>query len=356
MTIEPDPKPDSIDDSDEGFAKHFNEFASGDTKPDPDSEKGKNEAKPDGNGPAEDEPSAPEKEGEAEEKSEGEPDKEAADGEEEAEEATSGEGAEKPDGSQPSEEQAPDDEWASLPDELKAKVEQLRKEKDEAVHRASSDANRVAALSRKLHQLQIAGQPSGEPRSEQQTEAQKALDGKIKQLKEDYPEVAEPLIELLEAQKKELTTVRTQLEGLSEVQQAQVIATETQALDAKHPDWRQVAQSTDFAGWLGVQPENIQRLANSWDARETSVVLTLFKAERMETTGQTQTGKPPEKKPEAEQKPKPDAATGERRSQQLDGGRDVRSKPAPAASGPPEDFESAFQYFTEKRRLAASRK
>ena len=120
-----------------------------------------------------------------------------------------------------------------------------------------------------------------------------------------------------------------------------------------HPDWRTVAQSPDFAGWLQIQPDNIQRLASSWDARETSVVLTLFKAERAEATGQKPQQEAPAK--EEQQQAKPDAATGVKRSQQLDGGRDVRSRPAPAASGPPEDFDAAFKYFTEKRRLAASR-
>jgi hypothetical protein len=76
------------------------------------------------------------------------------------------------------------------------------------------------------------------------------------------------------------------------------------------------------------------------------VVLTLFKAEAAEATGQKAEA-PGEPAP----KPKPDAATGARRSQQLDGGRDVGSRPAPAASDAPEDFDAAFTFFAEKRRL-----
>lgn len=349
MTIEPDPKPDTIADSDDDFDKHFSEFASG-QKPAPDEEKDKDEdAAPDGNGPAEDEPSAPADEGKSEEKSDDEPDKAATDEEDKTDDATSGDAKDK-DGGKPSGE-APD-KWAGLSDEQKALIEQLEREKEEAIHRASSDANRVAALSRKLHQLQTA-KPSGEkPQSEEPTEAQKALDSKIKQLKEEYGDIAEPLIELIENQRKELTTVRTQLEGLSEAQQAQVIAVEAAALEERHPDWRNIAVSPDFNGWLQVQPENIQRLASSWDARETSVVLTLFKAERAEATGQG----PDASEKKEEPKPKPDAATGEKRSQQLDGGRDVRSRPAPAASGPPEDFDAAFDFFTKKRQLSANRR
>ena len=233
-----------------------------------------------------------------------------------------------------------------MPAEVRAQIEQLQRERDEALHRARSDASRVAALSRKLQQATVVT-PSATPAPDAKaTEAQKALDGKIEQLRKDYGDIADPLIELIENQRKELDSVRTTLTGLNEAQQAQVIAEETQALEARHPDWRNIAQSPDFAGWLEVQPENIQRLAGSWDARETSVVLTLFKAERAEPSGQTQEA-PPAPAQTA------NAATDARRSQQLEGGRDVRSRPAPAASGPPDDFDAAFKYYEERRRQKA---
>ena len=337
MTIATDPNPDSIVDSDDEFEKHFNEFATG--KPAPNSEAQDKPGEPDGNGP-EEEPPVPE-EG-------GEPPKPAAETEPPPETATSGE-AEPDGGSQPPEgEQAPDP-WANAPPELIAERDRLQKERDEAEHRAKSDASRVAALSRKLQQLSMAP-PSATPApSAEPTEAQKALDDKIKKLREDYGDIADPLVELIEAQKAELDSVRTTLHGLNAAQQAQVIAQEEQALEARHPDWRNIAQSPDFSSWLQIQPENIQRLANSWDARETSVVLTLFKAENVEAGGQRQeASEPPAPTPKA------NAATDARRSQQLEGGRDVRSKPAPVASGPPEDFEAAFQYYAEKKRLEAA--
>lgn len=350
MAIEPDPKSDNVNDDSEEFNRHFDEFASGKKTPDPNEEKDEeNPEQPDGNGPGEDEPSSP---------AEDDKSKAADEGEDKTEEAASGEADKEPHGEKPSGEQAPDDEWAALPPEVKEKVLQLQREKEEAVHRAASDANRVAALRRQLHQAKLASPHGAKPSDEKPTEAQKALDGKIKQLREDYGDIAEPLLELIEHQRNELTTVHAQLDGLSEAQQAQVIAAETQALQARHPDWRSVAQSPDFAGWLEVQPDNIQRLAGSWDARETSVVLTLFKAERMQATGQQQQRQEQDKKADPAEKAaekKPDAATGARRSQQLDGGRDVRSRPAPAASGPPEDFDSAFDFYVARRQAKARR-
>jgi hypothetical protein len=349
MTIATDPKDVSLVDSDDDFEKHFNEFASG-QKPDPHPEEQPEDAASEGNGTG-DKPPAPD-EGEGDPPKDGQkPEPATGEGEEPAN-ATSDEA--KPDGGDkpPEGAEAPDP-WASVPDELKAERDRLQKERDEARHKAQSDANRVAALSRKLQQLTAAPTASApEAPADEPSEAQKALDAKISQLRKDYGEIADPLIELIEAQKKELTTVRTVLTGLSEQRQAEVIAHETQALETKHPDWRDIARSEDFRDWLEVQPQNIQRLATSWDARETSVVLTLFKAEKVETTGQTAEAPPAA----VETKPTADAATGARRSQQLDGGRDVRSRPAPAASGPPEDFDAAFAYYAEKRRLAQQRK
>jgi hypothetical protein len=332
MTVATDPKDVSFNDSDDEFDRHFEEFASG-KKTDPDTEVKEEPGEPDGNGP-DGEPPAP-----AEVKTE------AATGtEHQPDDATSGD-ADPDGGSQPPEgEQAPDP-WANVPAELKSQYEAVMRERDEARHKAQSDANRVAALSRKLSQLTTATPSSAPAPDDQPSEAQKALDNKIEQLRKDYGDIADPLIELIENQRKELSTVRTVLTGLSEERQAQVIATETQALEARHPDWRTIANSPDFGSWLEVQPPNIQSLATSWDARETSVVLTLFKAEKAETTG------PKVETPAQEPTPKADAATGARRSQQLDGGRDVRSKPAPAASDAPEDFDAAFEFFAQKRNL-----
>lgn len=350
MTIATDPKDVSLSDEQDEFAKHFEEFASG-KAPDPQTEKEPEPAPSEGNG-AEEEPPAPAKEPEPPKEKEEEAPEAATEAGEATEPATS-EDAPAEGGSQPPEGQTAPDPWANVPPELKAQYEQVQKERDEARHKAQSDASRVAALSRKLQQLSTARPSSAPAPDAQPTEAQKALDEKISQLRKDYGEIADPLIELIEAQRQELTAVKTNLAGLSETQQAQVVAQETAALEARHPDWRNIAQSPDFAGWIEIQPENIQRLAQSWDARETSVVLTLFKAERMEATGQTdKSQQEPTKAPPA-QAPKADAATDARRSQQLDGGRDVRSKPAPAASGPPDDFEAAFKYFEEKRRLRA---
>lgn len=325
MTIATDPNSVTLEDEQDGFDKAFDEFAAGKAAPDPEN---KGEAdQPDGNGPEDDTA----------------PDQDVAADDQTSETATSGE-APSEGGDQPPEEQQAPDIWANAPDELRAEFQRLEKEKAAALHKAASDANRVAALSRKLQNITNA-QTSSATAPDKATEAKEALDDKIKQLREDYGEIADPLIELIESQKTELNQVRTALSGMGEAQQAQMVAHEEAALEGAHPDWRQIAQSPDFAGWLSVQPDNIQRLASSWDARETSVALTLFKTDRIAATGGME---------QSRQAPhSADAATGARRSQQLEGGRDVRSRPASATSEPPDDFDAAFKYFEEKRRRKA---
>lgn len=322
------PQDDVVNNDEDDFAKHFDAFAAG--KPPPDHEDPPSETPPEGNVP-EEPASAP-------------PEPEAAPAEPPESDTSGTETGAAP----PAPAEAPDP-WAQVPAELKAQYEQTLKERDEARHKAQSDASRVAALSRKINTLQSsAPAPLATP---EPSEAQKALDQKIVDLRKEYPEVAEPLIEMIQAQRDELGTVKQQLTALTDDQQAAYIAQEQQSLEAIHPDWRQVAAQKDFAEWLQVQPANIQRLAQSYDAHETGVALTLFKAEMMVPTGQTQ---------EAPPAPTPTAtATDAKRSQQLEGGRDVPSRPAPATSGPPEDFDAAFQHFAaireEKARKAAIR-
>lgn len=329
MSVATDPKIEQNADSDDEFDKHFEEFAAAKSGQAPSSEEPTEPGEPEGNGPEGEDPAPKE-----------ETSSEATERETPSDDATSGE-AKTEGGSQPPSDQAPDP-FATLPEDVRAKIAEIEKERDDARHRASSDANRVAALSRKLQQLQTAQTSAEQAPATEPSEAQKALDDKIKQLREDYGDIADPLVELIEQQRQELNTVRTVLTGLSEERQAQVIASETQALEARHPDWRDIARSQDFAQWLSVQPPNIQGLAESWDARETSVVLTLFKSEKVEATGQTE-------QVATATDPKPDAATGTRRSQQLEGSRDVRSRPAPAASEPPEDFDAAFEFYQKRR-------
>lgn len=311
-------------DEDEGFSSAFDEFAAARSgAPETVEQEDEPSPEPEGNDPEEHKSEAP---AEA-----------AADADAPPASVTSGDqatGAAAP-------EAAPDP-WAQAPAELRELYERERKAREQAEHRARSDAARVAALSRKLATT-ANGSASAPPAANgggEPTEAQKALDAKIAQLKEDFPAVADPLIELIQAQRDELSSVKAVLNDVSEERQAAVVAAELSALEERHPDWREVASAPEFGEWLVNQPPTVQALSNSWDAKETGAVLTLFKLERGMTASQ---GGAPGGEPAAA------TATDAKRARQLEGGADVRSKPAPATSGAPNDFEAAFAHFSAKK-------
>lgn len=250
-------------------------------------------------------------------------------------------------GDKPPEAVASDDPWKDVPADIRERIVAIEKERDEARHKAQSDANRVAALSRKIQALSTSAPAAPVKKDEEPNEAQKALDDKVKQLREDYPEVADPLLELLAAEREKLNAVTQKLETV-EVDRQQAYIQQQEALLAEaHPDWRDTVATPDFQTWMEAQPLGIQKLAESYDARETSTVITLFKAE----SGVAAKAEAPVATPEQN-------ATEARRREQLSGGVAIKSRPAPAvASGPPDDFEGAAAYYQAKkdREMAAQR-
>lgn len=242
------------------------------------------------------------------------------------------------------------DPWANAPPALIAARDKLVRDFEQKVQGASGRASGLQRQLNALKQQVPADTPSattGQPKSEGKKpgDAWTALDDKIKALEEDYPEIAGPIVALLKAQRDEFAELRGQVAPVIEADTEQAVAAQAAALEEKHPDWRSYApgQNADFDGWVNSQPENVQRLAGSWDAREVAVALSLFKTERAEAIrkGQGEGGKPD---------PKPNTATDERRARQLDGGKQVGSRTASAATGAPDEFSAAFDHFASRRK------
>jgi hypothetical protein len=257
----------------------------------------------------------------------------------------------------------PSDPWANASPALLA--EKLRLENALAAerHRANGASGRASGLHRELNALKATVEKP-EPEA-QPSEAKKALDDKIAQLKEDFPEIAGPLIELLEVQSAQITDLRGKVTPITEATEAEALQASFKALGAKHPDYQSYGDPSnpDYAPWLAQQPQKvrednqayrtwladqapgIQNLAKSWDPDDCGVVLSLFKTAKAEASLQARadTGGG-----------KTDTATGDRRQRQLDGGREVRSKPLPASTGAPEnDFDGAFNHFAKRHERKA---
>jgi hypothetical protein len=119
---------------------------------------------------------------------------------------------------------------------------------------------------------------------------------KFNRLEQEYPELAELLKEDLAAalsvaqeevdaaQPAQSTETPQQSaeapseDALRERELALRAEYEARLLSAKHPDWQQIAASSDFNIWLASQPPQVQQVARtSWSAEELSAVLDLYK-------------------------------------------------------------------------------
>lgn len=257
----------------------------------------------------------------------------------------------------PAGEQAPDP-WANASPEILAERDRLQAALDAAKRSDIASRGRASSLQRQLNTLQThAGdQPAGAEKKEPSA-GQKALDDKIKQIEEDYPEIGGPIVELLKLQRAEIDELKGKVAPVIEADQQEALAAQYQALESRHPDWKNYGNAEHpeykawlatqpatvqkdnaaYHGWLSQQPPSVQALADSWDASEAAVALTLFKTERAEAIRK------------AGGDPGNDTATDARRQRQLDGGRDVRSRPGNTASGAPDDFEGAFKHFSSRK-------
>lgn len=228
---------------------------------------------------------------------------------------------------------ATDDIWANAPAELR---EAFEKQQRDAELRFRSANGRVSALQRQLAQYQQQTQQQPAQQQEPQRETQQPeqrpsginlTDPKFQQLREDYPEVAGPLLDVIADLSSQLGNVR-QVAGTFEQQQTQAfLAQQEQALAQAHPDWVQAAADDRFAGWLETQPTAIQEafqrnhdaIVNGQDA---ALVIGMFK----QAVGFSS--------PQQQQTPTNPAPTQDpRRQRQLAAGKDAGRNSPPAASG-----------------------
>lgn len=144
--------------------------------------------------------------------------------------------------------------WKEAPDEWRKVFEQ------EIEHRKRSDENRIAAYQRQIAEMKAqtpaptAGdkpQPSDQKPEGARVERQERL----KQVREDYPELADPFIAEMDDLRQELDRVREvadNIKALDQKQQAEALAANDEAILQKHPDFYDTlkAKSAEFNDWL----------------------------------------------------------------------------------------------------------
>lgn len=240
-----------------------------------------------------------------------------------------------------------DDPLSGVPESVRAEIDKLKREVATISGRAAAEARRANALER---QLASGTQPAGTPASGQPsngngpTTAEEARDvlesDDMKRLKEDYPEIAGPIVAALQRLEARTQELAVPVQNLAAQQQSLEVDQRYAALAEKHPDWQTYATDQRWGAFLNEQPRFVQEMfarnVDVSDPEEAAFVLTRFK----EYIGV--------KTPPASTEPAPANTEVQRRQRQLDAARDGGTSGAGATvTGIPDDFDAAMAAYAK---------
>jgi len=198
-------------------------------------------------------------------------------------------------------------------------------------HRYNSDLGRQNAYQRQLKEQQ----QTIEKLQQSSVASPSGGDSSWKLVAEDYPDIAEGVKSLFEKQANEhrfeLDRVRGELQPIQEQARKSYVDQQFVMLENEHPDYREVAVSEEFKGWVATQPGPIQEMIQSEQAGDAAYLLRAYKNDVQ--PGQQATSE-----------------LKQRREKQLRQGQTVPSRGGRSKSNlPPEDdFEAAFDFFASR--------
>lgn len=250
-------------------------------------------------------------------------------------------------GDPPAAKESNDDIWASADPKLREAFEAERNKAVRTEQQLRTQDGRLSSAMRQLNQLkqQLAPKRDAEGAANEGEEA-KTKEERRKQLREEYPDVAAPILddlaELQETVKALTATTHTSLEN----EASSLVEREEQRLLERHPDWGEYGQhgksNKEFVDWVMRQPQGVIDMVERngsaiVDSAEVSLVLDLFKRETGKTTDQAQRD-----------------AVARRRENQLEAGRNPANRQPAVASGSEDDFSSEWKRLQaiDKRKAA----
>lgn len=230
-----------------------------------------------------------------------------------------------------------DDIWSAAPEAARAEFQRAQERAAELERRLRSQGNELAQLRRTAPQQTGSSTPS----EDQSSGTDSSLPPeRIEQLKEEYGEIAEPLIAMIEAQARRIDQLAAPVQQLTESQQVQAEAANLSRLDELAPDWRQLATKPEFATFKETAPRMVREaLERNWDQIvDPEEAAAAFDFARMRM------GVPQQQADD----PKPNPLADKRR-RQLAAGRDSGSGGgAPVTNQVPDDFDAAADAFISK--------
>lgn len=205
--------------------------------------------------------------------------------------------------------------------DYQAEIESLRREKDELEHSFNSQKGRVSALQKKI---------DAEKKDEQKPENGQSVDDEdLNEALQLYPEIVTPLLKVFEKERAKLhEEFNQQLAPIHQQEQERYINYQVATLDNKYPEWRDVVGSREYAEWLGSQHEAVQQLSKSIHAKDYEYLLSSFANTRSQKA----------------------TDISQRRQQQLAANVSVQSRGPSKLSSAPDDFDSAWDFYANKKR------
>lgn len=252
------------------------------------------------------------------------------------------------------EEAKPADIWAAALPEQKAAWGALSKKATDLEHADRSNRGRLSTLTRRLNDLEArerdaapaaAAPDKKAPKDDKPTDAKKtylASDG-WKKFKDEYPEVAAPLEGMVSEMRADSERMSRELSTLSTDRRDRAAGEQEHVLDTRHADWRDVTGAKAFGEWLQGQPAYVQDATRKngesiKDGEEAADIVGRFKA--------SSHFKPAATKAAGSDEP---SNLAQRRERQLKSASSVPSRGPGPASGPPEDFDAAFDHYAKRR-------
>lgn len=212
-------------------------------------------------------------------------------------------------------EQKVDDPLASPTPEDRELVTQLKLQIKALEHAARSDAGRVAALTRKLTEVE-------KPRSTK-TDDKTGSDGES--FGEDFPEVAAAVDRVVDKKLEPLLAKAAERDALEAASRERTQITEAlSALQKAHPDFEKIRVDAKYAAWLDKQPPGVQQMSRSRDHADAIKLVDLYKSDTKATTRNS-------------------------RAEILDAAVDIPSKGGTKAAKIEDEFDPQFDHFASQR-------
>lgn len=106
---------------------------------------------------------------------------------------------------------------------------------------------------------------------------------KLKQVREEYPDLAAPILDAMERTQAQVAETNAEIEQLRQMRDQEVQAKAQEQhmslIREAHPDLDNIVQSGDWADWLEVQNDEMQRYAERGNVPEVVYLLNKFKSD-----------------------------------------------------------------------------